>query len=132
VVDTTTAQRAALDAQAEQRLERLGERDAAERRAGELPQVMVDRGQLSLRRLVACLDDPITIRSAVVNPFPLRGESQGKQSRDGQLCSGRSTDPAMHVGFSARWPIPVTISSVTVLVVRALTRLLMWRPGAYW
>lgn len=76
-----TARRAALDAQAGQRRERqewdrridalavevlvaLGERDAAERRAGELLQIMVDREQLSLRQAVAWLGDPITVRSA--------------------------------------------------------------------
>ena len=76
-----SARRAALDAQAGQRRERqerdrridalavevlvaLGERDAAERRAGELLQIMVDREQLSLRQAVAWLGDPITVRSA--------------------------------------------------------------------
>ena len=76
-----TARRAALDAQAGQRRERqerdrridalavevlvaLGERDAAERRAGELLQTMIDREQLSLRQAVAWLGDPITVRSA--------------------------------------------------------------------
>ena len=75
------ARRAALDAQAGQRRERLerdrridalavevrvalGERDAAERRAGELLQIMVDREQLSLRQAVGWLGDPITVRTA--------------------------------------------------------------------
>ena len=67
-----TVRRAALDAQAGQRRERqaagaadrrfgvevlvaIGERDAAERRAGELLQTMIDREQLSLRQAVAWL-----------------------------------------------------------------------------
>ena len=75
------ARRAALNAQAGQRRERqerarridalavellvaLGERDAAERRAGTLLQTMIDREQLSLRQAVDWLGDPITVRSA--------------------------------------------------------------------
>ena len=42
----------------------LGERDAAERRAGELLQTMIDREHLSLRQAVAWLGDPITVRSS--------------------------------------------------------------------
>jgi hypothetical protein len=70
-----TVRRAALDAQAEHRRERLerdrridalavevlvanGERDAAERHAGELRQTMIDREQLSLRQAVAWLAQP--------------------------------------------------------------------------
>jgi hypothetical protein len=75
------ARRAALNAQAGQRRERqerarridalavellvaLGERDAAERRAGTLLAMMIDREQLSLRQAVDWLGDPITVRSA--------------------------------------------------------------------
>jgi hypothetical protein len=73
--------RAALDAQAGHRRERqerdrridalavevlvaIGERDAAERRAGELLQTMIDREQLSLRQAVAWLGGTITVRGA--------------------------------------------------------------------
>jgi hypothetical protein len=76
-----TVRRAALDAQAEHRRERLerdrridalavevlvanGERDAAERHAGELRQTMIDREQLSLRQAVAWLGGTITVRGA--------------------------------------------------------------------
>jgi hypothetical protein len=72
-----TARRAGLDAQAGHRRERqerdrridalavevlvaIGERDAAERRAGELLQTMIDREQLSLRQAVAWLGGTIT------------------------------------------------------------------------
>jgi hypothetical protein len=75
------ARRAALKAQAGQRRDRqersrridalavellvaLGERDAAERRAGTLLETMIDREQLSLRQAVDWLGDPITVRSA--------------------------------------------------------------------
>ena len=75
------ARRAAVNAQAGQRRERqertrridalavellvaLGERDAAERRAGTVLQTMIDREQLSLRQAVDWLGDPITLRSA--------------------------------------------------------------------
>ena len=74
------ARRAALDAQAGHRRERqepdrridalavnvmvaLDERDAAERRAGEL-QTMINRGQLSLRQAIAWVGDTISVRSA--------------------------------------------------------------------
>jgi hypothetical protein len=76
-----TARRAAVDAQAGHRRERqerdrridalavevlvaIGERDAAERRAGELLQTMIDREQLSLRQAVAWLGGTITVRGA--------------------------------------------------------------------
>ena len=76
-----SARRAALDAQTAHRRERqgrdrridalavevlvaLGERDAAERRAGELLQTMIDRAQLSLRQAVAWLGGPVTVRGA--------------------------------------------------------------------
>ena len=73
---------AALDAQAGQRRERqardrridaliavevliaIGDRDAAERRAGELLQTMLDNEQLSLRQAVTWLGDSITMRCA--------------------------------------------------------------------
>jgi len=42
----------------------IGEREAAERRAPELLQTMVDREQLSLRQAVAWLGDTISLRSA--------------------------------------------------------------------
>jgi hypothetical protein len=75
------ARRAAVNAQAGQRRERqerarrldalavellvaLGERDAAEHRAGTLLQTMIDREQLSLRQAVDWLGDPITVRIA--------------------------------------------------------------------
>jgi hypothetical protein len=76
-----TVRRAALDAQAGQRRERqawdrridalavevliaIGDRDAAERRAGELLQTMLDNEQLSLRQAVTWLGDSITMRCA--------------------------------------------------------------------
>jgi len=76
-----TARRAALDAQAGHRRERqerdrridalavevlvaIGERDAAERGAGELLQTMIDREQRSLRQAVAWLGGTITVRGA--------------------------------------------------------------------
>ena len=76
-----TVRRAALDAHAGQRRERhardrridalavevliaIGERDAAERRAGELLQTMIDSEQLSLRQAVTWLGDSITVQCA--------------------------------------------------------------------
>jgi hypothetical protein len=77
-----TVRRAALDAQAGQRRERqardrridaliavevliaIGDRDAAERRAGELLQTMLDNQQLSLLQAVTWLGDSITMRCA--------------------------------------------------------------------
>ena len=53
-----------IDALAVELLVGLGERDAAERRAGTLLQTMIDREQLSLRQAVDWLGDPITVRSA--------------------------------------------------------------------
>jgi hypothetical protein len=76
-----TVRRAALDAHAGQRRERqardrridalavevlipIGERDAAERRAGELLQTMIGSEQLSLRQAVTWHGGSITVRSA--------------------------------------------------------------------
>ena len=73
--------RAALDAHAGQRRERqvrdrridalavevliaIGERDAAERRAGELLQTIINSEQLSLRQAVTWLGDSIAVRCA--------------------------------------------------------------------
>ena len=95
-----SARRAALDAQAGQRRERqerdrridalavevlvaLGERDAAERRAGQLLQTMIDREQLSLRHAVAWLGDPITVRTATrLLELAHSGASVGQPQRD--------------------------------------------------
>ena len=102
-----TARRAALDAHAGQRRERqardrridalavevlvaLGERDAAERRAGELLQTMIDREQLSLRQAVAWLGDPITVRSATRLLERARPDDADAQT-DELVASGRSS-----------------------------------------
>lgn len=53
-----------IDALAVEVLVAIGERDAAERRAGELLQTMIDREQLSLRQAVAWLGGTITVRGA--------------------------------------------------------------------
>ena len=93
------ARTAALDAQAGHRRQRqerdrridgvsvevliaLDERDAAERRAGQLLPTMIDRERLSLRQAPTWLDDPITIRSAT-RPLALVHSDEPRAQADG-------------------------------------------------
>lgn len=106
-----TARRAALDAQAAQRRERrerdrrldalavdvlvtLGERDAAERRAGQLLQTMIDREQLSLRR--ASPGSATRFRSASPRDCSRTPTKQARRpTRIGAMrVCGRRIDPA--------------------------------------
>jgi hypothetical protein len=101
-----TVRRAALDAHAGQRRERqardrridalavevliaIGERDAAERRAGELIQTMINREQLSLRQAVAWLGNSITVRSATRLLEIARPDDAVAPEDESEYASGR-------------------------------------------
>ena len=85
----------------------IGEREAAERRAPELLQTMVDREQLSLRQAVAWLGDTISLRSA----SRLLRARAARPEVDVARVTGMRVDPAGgHAG--PRLPIRAWLTSI--------------------
>jgi hypothetical protein len=141
-----TARRAAVDAQAGHRRERqerdrridalavevlvaIGERDAAERRAGELLKTMIDREQLSLRQAVAWLGGTITVRGATrllelaqpdengrVRVSDRRVDQTGLTALDPAVADSRSCRTVIARGGRGRSVGVVTAGSGTGLV----------------